>query len=484
MVPLSTPPEGHHFRFEVDLDQCTGCKACVTACHNLNGLDVGESFRSVGLLVTAGTAVAVSTPAQQTVTTACHHCADPGCLNGCPAEAYEKDPVTGIVKHLDDACIGCRYCTLTCPYEVPVYNHRLGIVRKCDMCADRLSDGEAPACVQGCPTEAISITTTPIESAEVSPGEVLVPGAAPSVLTKPTTMYRGRALGGDLKPIDGGIVKAQHAHTPLVVLLVLSQASVGVIAGAFALALAGTDNALTLSAAVGALLAICSVVASVGHLGQPTKAWRVILGWSHSWLSREAIVLGGYLTVVLGSVGTLVIDRALGTALLGASVIIGVVAVFCSAMIYVVTGRTFWQLPQTAARFFGTIAIAGTGWVSFAALADGELAAARIATVALLGVLAAKLWVEWRVLAAKDPDLQRTATLLRGELHSLSRLRSGSAFVGAVLMTLGAFGAEQRPEQGAALVIVALVAVIVGEISERRLFFQACAPMTMPGAQR
>src|SRR5204863_9647202 len=76
---------------------------------------------------------------QQTVTSACHHCVDPACLSGCPVDAYEKDPVTGIVKHLDDQCIGCSYCTLTCPYEVPSFNHRLGIVRKCDMCSDRLA---------------------------------------------------------------------------------------------------------------------------------------------------------------------------------------------------------------------------------------------------------------------------------------------------------------------------------------------------------
>jgi ferredoxin len=58
---------------------------------------------------------------------------------------------------LDDQCIGCQYCVFTCPYEVPQYSEKMGIVRKCDMCTDRLSAGEAPACVQACPNQAISI---------------------------------------------------------------------------------------------------------------------------------------------------------------------------------------------------------------------------------------------------------------------------------------------------------------------------------------
>src|SRR5690348_15083771 len=93
LIPLEAPRPGQQYAFEVDLDSCTGCKACVTGCHNLNGLDDGEVWRNVGML-TGGTA---HLPVLKTVTTACHHCLDPACMRGCPVEAYEKDPLTGIV---------------------------------------------------------------------------------------------------------------------------------------------------------------------------------------------------------------------------------------------------------------------------------------------------------------------------------------------------------------------------------------------------
>ena len=72
---------------------------------------------------------------QQTVTTACHHCVDPACMNGCPVLAYEKDAETGIVRHLDDQCIGCQYCVLKCPLRCAEVLEEPRIVRKCDMCS-------------------------------------------------------------------------------------------------------------------------------------------------------------------------------------------------------------------------------------------------------------------------------------------------------------------------------------------------------------
>ena len=118
LIPSPSRGRGSNTPSRVDLDACTGCKACVSACHSLNGLDEDEIWRDVGLIHGGTTAE----PYQQTVTTACHHCVEPACLEGCPVRAYEKDADTGIVRHLDDQCIGCQYCVLKCPYDVPKYS--------------------------------------------------------------------------------------------------------------------------------------------------------------------------------------------------------------------------------------------------------------------------------------------------------------------------------------------------------------------------
>ena len=117
----------------------------------------------------------------------CNHCLEPTCLEGCPVDAYTKDPVTGIVRHSADACIGCQYCTWNCSYGVPQYNPERGVVGKCDMCHGRLERGQAPACVSACPEGAIAI-----EIVNIAEWRAAVDAAAPTP---------GMPVG-DAQPVD------------------------------------------------------------------------------------------------------------------------------------------------------------------------------------------------------------------------------------------------------------------------------------------
>src|SRR3989339_1053935 len=86
----------------------------------------------------------------------CMHCDEPACASACLVSAFTKTP-EGPVIYNPDVCIGCRYCMVACPFDVPAYEYNEPLhprVMKCSMCfPGRLKDGKAPACVSACPKE-------------------------------------------------------------------------------------------------------------------------------------------------------------------------------------------------------------------------------------------------------------------------------------------------------------------------------------------
>jgi formate dehydrogenase iron-sulfur subunit len=456
LIPANLPGPGQQYRFEIDLDSCTGCKSCVVACNSLNGLDEDESWRSVGLL--HGTVPGVRY--QQTVTTGCHHCVDPACLAGCPVDAYEKDPVTGIVKHLDDQCIGCSYCTLTCPYEVPTYSKSRGIVRKCDMCHDRLAEGEAPACVQACPNGAIRIgvVDTVVLEAAAATGGSLVPGAPPSSMTVPSTEYRStKGRVDDVLAADRFAVQPAHAHNPLTLMLVLTQLSVG----AFVVDLL-TPGTSRWGSAVAVLTGLLALGASVLHLGRPQYAWRAVIGLKHSWLSREVVAFGGFAAAAVPY-------AVLGAEPLGYVVAaVGLVGVGCSVQLYAVTKRRWWRTSATATRFGLSMAVSG---LALELLVTGDSALA----VGLMATTVVKLGWELSILRHRgDDDLAKTAQLLSGELRDELLLRVALGLAGGVLVPALVLA-------GLPVAALGLLLVVGAELVERHLFFTAVAAPRMPG---
>lgn len=517
LIPLTLPQEGEQFSFHVDLDRCTGCKACVTACHSLNGLDENETWRFVGQLH-GGTPQA---PLLQTVTTACHHCVDPACLNGCPVEAYEKDPVTGIVKHLDDQCIGCQYCTLTCPYEVPQYNTKKGIVRKCDMCSDRLAVGEAPACVQACPNEAISIRIVSQDAVlDDHQADTFLPGAPSPGITAPTTVYRSsKPLPRNTLPADFYSVRPSHQHRPLVVMLVLTQLSVGAFCIDWWMRTLLPEAALAalrpVQSLVALVLGLLALSASVFHLGRPLYAFRAFLNLRKSWMSREIVAFGafaGSAVLYAGLVWREPIARYLhvpplsplsaATARLlelnaGSVVALaGLLGVFCSVMLYHVTLRRFWNGSHTSVKFFGTALLLGAattllttavcGWSGSEgkALMPAAVLLLRVVMLSVVAKLIHELSLLLHLTDKQQTELKRSALLLANDLRPLLLLRVGLGVLGGIALPLLCL---LLLDDGFSIWVVgwsavALVSLAAGELLERSLFFAAVSAPRMPGA--
>jgi Fe-S-cluster-containing dehydrogenase component/DMSO reductase anchor subunit len=515
LIPLEAPKAGQQYAFQVNLDDCTGCKACVAACHSLNGLDEDETWRSVGLLH-GGTA---QNPIQQTVTTACHHCIEPACLAGCPVQAYEKDPLTGIVRHLDDQCIGCQYCIFTCPYEVPQFNAKKGIVRKCDMCSDRLSAGEAPACVQGCPNEAIAVRIIEkkqmIEDAQA---DQFLPAAPSPGITVPTTTFESkRPFPRNLLPADFYSVRVNHDHLPLVVMLVLTQLSVGAFLADLIIHRLLHQGAA--AAPYHALLAVAMGLLALGvavlHLGRPLYAFRAILGFKTSWMSREIVAFGGFATfsvlyaaalwqarltpmIGLTPLAPQLADRL--QAVLGLLVAAtGALSVFSSVMVYHATRRHYWNGASTGFKFVMCAAVLGsasalvsvtaTELLGYSSGAPGELA--RGVAIVLIGLSLIKLGGEASIFLnlydKQQTHWKRAALLMRGELRGWTSVRFTAGLLGGVLAPLiivGLSSARFLTPLPLLIACLGLIAAVTGEMFERRLFFGAMNAPRMPGGLR
>ncbi|HLP75646.1 MAG TPA: DmsC/YnfH family molybdoenzyme membrane anchor subunit, partial [Candidatus Paceibacterota bacterium] len=474
LIPLNKPKAGEQYAFEVNLDKCSGCKACVSACHSLNGLDDGEAWREVGLLFSDDH----RQPFQQNITAACHHCENPACLSGCPVLAYDKDGATGIVRHLDDQCIGCQYCVMKCPYEVPKYSASRGIVRKCDMCTNRLAVNEAPACVQACPHEAIRITL--VETKVVLNGirephaATQLPFAPDPAITFPTTRYVSKLpLPDRLLAADHAQVRPSKSHLPLVFMLVLTQLSVGASVSSMLL---GDAKRLALSAPVMGAFALG--IASF-HLGKPLKAWRAFLGWRRSWFSREIIVFSAYMPLAAVYAATFWIEPLIGLQkpLAIAAAITGVLGVVCSAMIYADTHRDFWNAPRAFGKFFGTTLLLGAA--ATLAVVGNRPEIAALVLIATIAKLASEHRIFRHLVDEETPrlsPLNKTARLLAGQLGLVARLRIAVGLFGGVALPISLL-VKETP----GLEWIVLAGCIAGELLERFLFFTAVAPRKMPG---
>ncbi|MCU0639890.1 MAG: 4Fe-4S dicluster domain-containing protein, partial [Candidatus Krumholzibacteria bacterium] len=90
----------------------------------------------------------------------CMHCNEPACVAACLTQAMYKTE-DGPVIWRGEKCMGCRYCMVSCPFDIPKFEYHSANpqIQKCTMCFEKLQNGELPACVENCPNEALMFGT-------------------------------------------------------------------------------------------------------------------------------------------------------------------------------------------------------------------------------------------------------------------------------------------------------------------------------------
>jgi len=153
-----------------DISLCIGCRTCEAACNEVNHLPIPlQSFSDISVLDQERR----TTPDNVTIVNRydnlessdkpvfrkiqCNHCLSPACVSACFVKALNKTD-SGPVVYDPSICVGCRYCMVACPFDIPAYEFYRPFnprIVKCDMCAPRIEKGLLPACVASCPREAL-----------------------------------------------------------------------------------------------------------------------------------------------------------------------------------------------------------------------------------------------------------------------------------------------------------------------------------------
>lgn len=142
----------------INIESCLACKSCEIACALVHSKTkvleqaVTESPRPQRMLT-------VEAIGEFAVPIQCRHCETPLCLEICPTGAIQRQNPDGPVVIEHELCIGCKLCMIVCPFGIPQIHSEKRAVIKCDLCSERLEQGQEPACVEACPTKALKLVT-------------------------------------------------------------------------------------------------------------------------------------------------------------------------------------------------------------------------------------------------------------------------------------------------------------------------------------
>ena len=149
----------------VDTTRCIGCRACEQACSREHGFEVPDVVNDGALERQRPTSESQWTVVNRYETSQgdvfvkrqCLHCWQPACTAACLTNALEKTKNGPVIWH-PDRCLGCRFCMVSCPFDIPKFEYHdwNPKIQKCNLCFERLQQGQKPACVEACPTDALA----------------------------------------------------------------------------------------------------------------------------------------------------------------------------------------------------------------------------------------------------------------------------------------------------------------------------------------
>lgn len=265
---------------------CVGCGACRTACVLENSWEIQP--RTV---YTYNSDAAATLPLIN-VSLACNHCEKPVCLSGCPSGAYSADNLTGAIIIDENKCLGCRYCQWNCPYDAPKFNTEKRVIGKCNLCYTGLAEGRSPACSSGCPTGALTFgqmkENIGLEYFPWFPEKNLNPGiqfeetgVTSQLIVIPEAIY-GKSET-EIKPKEKTIGQELSLIAfSFLAILSVSEVAASLIQGSFPV------PELFIS------MIIITALTSLFHLGRKLRAWRAVLNFKTSPLSREIILFAAF----------------------------------------------------------------------------------------------------------------------------------------------------------------------------------------------
>lgn len=349
--------------FLFDPNRCTGCQACRVACGIENGLPPELSWRRIE---TFNDRHQPGVPLFH-LSLACNHCSEPACMYACPASAYHRDPMSGVVLLDENKCIGCKYCSWACPYDAPVFDAGRGVMSKCTFCNHRLELGLKPACASLCPTRALDF-------ADLSEAELVndidgfpVTELGPRIRIAPLKPERHLPVASEILPSGGDAdgrppVSAKisvRSEWSLMLFTSLAAIQVAWLTSAVA-------GAVTLPPLPFFLAAALTMVLGSLHLGRPLRSYRAMLNVRHSWLSREVVTLSAFFATAVAYAWSAPDSLVLGAA----ATLLGFSALYCADQVYSVLERSGSGYRHSASvlwtGFFLTSVLIGSAWLAAA----------------------------------------------------------------------------------------------------------------------